>query len=87
MMMKNRTKPMARKKFGDKIMSETHLRNILNTAPAEMPKKEYSEPKPKKKEIDRVKLESDLYELVYSAGGRAPGYRRQLNKILDEHSL
>jgi hypothetical protein len=54
--------------------------------PAEMPKKRYSEPKVEPaKVIDRNKLEGDLYELIYAAGGQAPGYRRQLNKILDEH--
>lgn len=52
---------------------------------AEMPKKEYAEPVKKKPAVDRQRLEADLYELVYAAGGQAPGYRRQLNKILDEH--
>jgi uncharacterized protein (DUF4415 family) len=55
---------------------------------AEMPKKKYAEPaeiKLAKKVIDRKKLESDLYELLYAAGGQAPGYRRQLNKILDQY--
>lgn len=55
--------------------------------PAEMPKQEYIPPvKPQAKPaIDRAKLESDLAELLWSAGGQAPGYRRQLNKILDQY--
>ena len=58
----------------------------LASPPAEMPKKKYAEPSaPPAKVINRTKLESDLYELIYAAGGQAPGYRRQLNKILDEH--
>jgi hypothetical protein len=65
----------------------------LASPPAEMPKKKYSMPASQPeveiaqpaKAIDRTKLESDLYELVYAAGGQAPGYRRQLNKILDQY--
>ena len=65
----------------------------LASPPAEMPKKKYSMPASQpqveitqsQKAINRTTLESDLYELVFAAGGQAPGYRRQLNKILDEH--
>jgi uncharacterized protein (DUF4415 family) len=54
---------------------------------AEMPKKKYSEPVANvaAKTINRSKLESDLNDLLFSAGGQAPGYRRQLNKILDQY--
>jgi uncharacterized protein (DUF4415 family) len=59
---------------------------------AEMPKKKYSMPaqqpvvdiEPNKK-VNRIKLEADLNDLLFSAGGQAPGYRRQLNKILDQY--
>jgi uncharacterized protein (DUF4415 family) len=54
---------------------------------AEMPKKQYANPvaKAPEKKIDRAKMEADLNDLLFSAGGQAPGYRRQLNKILDQY--
>lgn len=73
---------MARKQLNKQRLTEI-VRTTMNE-PAEMPKKEYADPKPEKK-VDRVKLEADLADLLYSAGGQAPGYRRQLNKILDQH--
>lgn len=72
-----------------KLMSKKRLVSILNeyppsAEPAEMPKKQYSEPKAKKV-FDRAELEAALADLLYNAGGRAPGYRRQLNQILDRY--
>lgn len=73
---------MAKKNFNKHRLTE-----ILSeyAEPAEMPKKVYNEPKPETKIIDRAKLEGDLADLLYSAGGQASGYRRQLNKILDQY--
>jgi uncharacterized protein (DUF4415 family) len=54
---------------------------------AEMPKKKYADPvtQVQDKKVDRAKMEADLNDLLFSAGGQAPGYRRQLNKILDQY--
>lgn len=88
---------MARTKRKHMISKERMVelaKESLAAPPAEMPKKKYSMPAdmpsvdvPPAKKIDRNKLESDLYELIYAAGGQAPGYRRMLNKILDEHLI
>jgi uncharacterized protein (DUF4415 family) len=77
--------------MSDNLITKERIKELAKESleqAAEMPKKKYAEPaeiKLAKKVINRTKLESDLYELLYAAGGQAPGYRRQLNKILDEH--
>jgi uncharacterized protein (DUF4415 family) len=83
-----KTKP----KYGNDIMDGETLKSMVMNPPAEMPKKQYSMPvqqpvveiEPNKK-VNRIKLEADLNDLLFSAGGQAPGYRRQLNKILDQY--
>lgn len=76
---------MAKKNFNKHRLTEILSEYPPVAEPAEMPKKVYSEPKPETKIIDRAKLEGDLADLLYSAGGQASGYRRQLNKILDQY--
>jgi hypothetical protein len=63
--------PKPKKKYGDPLMDVDKLKEYL--------------PKDDKSTVNRAKLESDLNELLFQAGGRAPGYRRQLVKILDQY--